>query len=158
MIKIRIRIRKKSPWVALLLLVAAIVSAGAQLNEPISTNVFSHPLSRGEAVEQALRQNSAILKGKADLRASYGIEIQLRSVALPQFTGSGAYNAEAQSLIESFPLPEPYSSFIHFPTQNWNADVQGAAIHLPGRASHFRISLGQIDAPTGVAELSNGAR
>ncbi len=135
-----IRITKKSPCVASLLFAAASVSAFAQTNQATLTNVFSHPLSRGEAVEQALRQNSAILKGKADLRASYGIEIQLRSVALPQFTASGAYNAEAESLIESFPLPEPYSSYIHFPTQNWNADVKvQQSIYQGGRlTSAFR--------------------
>src|SRR5580658_4959144 len=99
------RNRKKRPPFAALLLALAAVAAGAQTNEPISTNFFSHALSRGDAVNLALRQNSAILKGKADLRASYGIEVQLRSIALPQVTASGAYNAEAQSLIESFPLP-----------------------------------------------------
>ncbi len=88
----------------------------------------------------ALRQNSVILKGRADLRASYGIEIQLRSVALPQFTASGAYNAEGDSLIETFPLPAPFSSFIQFPDQNWNADVKvQQAIYQGGRLlSAFR--------------------
>ena len=119
-----IRIRKKGHWVALLTLAVASVSIRAQTNEAVSTNFFSHPLSRVEAVEQALRQNSAILKGKADLRASYGIEIQLRSVALPQLTASGAYNAESDSLVESFPLPGALSSYIQFPSQNWSADVK----------------------------------
>jgi outer membrane protein TolC len=135
-----IRIRKKRPWVASLLLVAASVPACAQSNEPISADFFSHPLSRVEAVEQALRQNSAILKGKSDLRASYGIEIQLRSVALPQFTASGAYNAEAESLVESFPLPAPFSSYIQFPNQNWSADIKvQQSIYQGGRlTSAFR--------------------
>jgi outer membrane protein TolC len=124
----------------LLLLVAASVSGVAQTNQDTLTNLFSHPLSRVEAVELALRQNSAILKGKADLRASYGIEIQLRSVALPQFTASGGYNAEGQTLIETFPLPTPFSSYIHFPTQNWNADVKvQQSIYQGGRLnSAFR--------------------
>jgi outer membrane protein len=137
---IRIRIKKNHLWGALLLLAAACVGAGAQTSGAVSTGIFSHPLSRAEAVEQSLRRNSAILKGKADLRASYGLEIQLRSVALPQFTAAGAYNAEAQSLIETFPLPAPLSSFIQFPSQNWNADVKvQQSIYQGGRlTSAFR--------------------
>jgi outer membrane protein TolC len=133
-------IRRKRQWLASLLFAAASVSALAQTNQANSTNVFSHPLSRADAVEQALRQNSAILKGKADLRASYGIEIQLRSVALPQLTASGAYNDEARSLIESFPLPGTLSSFIQFPNQNWNADIKvQQSIYQGGRLnSAFR--------------------
>ncbi len=139
-IMIRIRIRKGRTWMASLLLAAASFSVGAQTNQSTSTNVFSQPLSRAGAVEQALRRNSAILKGKADLRASYGIEIQLRSVALPQFAAGGAYNAEAESLIESFPLPGPLSSYIQFPTQNWSADVKvQQSIYQGGRLnSAFR--------------------
>ncbi len=112
----------------------------AQTNQATSASVFSHPLSRGEAVEQALRQNSAILKGKADLRASYGIEIQLRSVALPRLTAGGNYNYEANSLIESFPLPAPLSSFFQFPNQNWSADIKvQQSIYQGGRLnSAFR--------------------
>ena len=101
------RIRKNRAWLLLVVLAALSVTADAQTNGSASTNLFTHPLSRVEAVEMALRQNSTILKGRADLRASYGIEIQLRSVALPRNSPRGGrrYNAEGDSLIESFPSP-----------------------------------------------------
>ncbi|HEY3855092.1 MAG TPA: TolC family protein [Verrucomicrobiae bacterium] len=134
------RKNKNRAWLLSVALMAATVATQAQTNGPNSIDVLSHPLSRVEAVEMALRQNSAILKGKADLRASYGIEMQLRSVALPQLTAAGAYNAEGDSLIETFPLPAPFSSFIQFPDQNWNADVKvQQAIYQGGRlTSAFR--------------------
>jgi outer membrane protein TolC len=89
-----------------------------------ASNILSHPLSRAEAVEIALRQNTTILKGQADLRASYGVEIQLRAIVWPQFTAGGSYNAEQRTLIETFPLPSPLSSYIRFPNQNWTSDVK----------------------------------
>jgi outer membrane protein TolC len=114
----------------------ASISAAGQNPQPGSTNFFPRPLSRADTVEQALRQNTAIRKGKADLRASYGIEVQLRSIALPQLTASGAYNAQAESLVETFPLPAPYSSFIQFPNQNWSAEIKvQQSIYQGGRLS-----------------------
>jgi outer membrane protein TolC len=114
--------------------------ARAQTNQTSATNIFSRPLSRADAVGIALRQNNAILKGKAELRASYGVEVQLRAIALPQFTAGGGYNYEQQSLIETFPLPPPLSSYIQFPNQNWNADVKvQQTIYAGGRInSAFR--------------------
>ena len=110
------------------------LAAQAQTNQPGGTNVFARPLSRADVIEIALRQNSAVLKGKQDLRASYGIEMQLRAVAYPQVTAAGGYNAEEKSLIENFPLPGNYSSYIHFPDQNWNADVKvQQSIYAGGR-------------------------
>jgi hypothetical protein len=59
---------------------------------------------------------------KADLRTSYGIEVQLRAIALPQLSAGGGYNAQQSSLTENF--PSPLSSYIQFPNQNWNADIK----------------------------------
>ncbi len=126
--------------VALFLAALASLSARAQTQPAGATNLFTQPLSRADAVGMALRQNNAILKGKAELRASYGIEVQLRAIALPQLTAGGGYNALQSSLIESFPLPAPLSSFIQFPNQNWNADVKvQQSIYAGGRiTSAFR--------------------
>jgi outer membrane protein TolC len=121
-----------------LLLLAALAPfcARAQTNQTGPANIFAQPLSRAEAVGIALRQNNAILKGKAELRASYGIEVQLRAVALPQFTAGGGYNYLQPTLIEGFPLPAPLSSYIQFPNQNWNADVKvQQSIYAGGRIS-----------------------
>jgi outer membrane protein TolC len=126
--------------IALLLAGGVALAARAQTNAAGSDALFSHPLARAEALALALRQNTAILKGNADLRASYGIQIQLRAVALPQLTAGGAFNAQQPQLIESFPLPAPFSSYIQFPDQNWSADVKvQQTIYAGGRlTSAFR--------------------
>jgi outer membrane protein TolC len=108
--------------VALTLAVLAPSSTHAQTNQTSAADIFSHPLSRADAVGIALRQNSAILKGKADLRASCGVEVQLRAIALPQLSAGGGYNYQEPSLIETFPAP--FSGYIQFPDQNWNADIK----------------------------------
>ncbi|HEY3863239.1 MAG TPA: TolC family protein [Verrucomicrobiae bacterium] len=112
--------------------------ASAQSNAITAGKIFSQPMSRADAVQIALRQNSAILKGKADLRASYGIEMQLRAVALPQVTAGGGYNYEQPALIESFPTFSNFS--LTFPNQNWNADIRvQQSIYAGGRlTSAFR--------------------
>jgi outer membrane protein TolC len=87
-----------------------------------------------------LRQNSTILKGQADLRAAYGVEVQLRAIALPRLSAGGGYNAQESSLIENFPLPAPLSSYVQYSDQNWNADVKvEQSIYQGGRIrSAFR--------------------
>lgn len=102
----------------------ASLSALAQANGPVATNFFGHPLSRAEAVDIAIRQNTTILKGKQDLEAAHGIVVQLRSIAYPSLSVAGGYNALEPTLVEGFPLPAELSSFIQFPDQNWNGDVR----------------------------------
>jgi outer membrane protein len=129
-------------FLAALFLAAIVpVAARGQTNRNDATNIFSQPLARADAIEIALRQNNAILKGQADLRASYGIQIQLRAIALPQLTAGGGYNYENPSLIENFPFPSGFSNFtLQFPNQNWNADVKvQQSIYAGGRlTSAFR--------------------
>ena len=130
--------KQMSSLAALVLAVLAPYCARAQTNQTRDTNIFFQPLSRADVVEIALRQNNAILKGKADLRASYGIEVQLRAIALPQLTAGGGYNDLQHSLVENFPLPAQFN--IQFPHQNWNADVKvQQSIYAGGRlTSSFR--------------------
>src|SRR5580698_424408 len=130
---------KQMSWLAALILAAlAPWSAPAQTNQTGETNLFAQALSRADVVQMALRQNTAILKGKAELRASYGIEVQLRAIALPQLSASGGYNDLQHSLVENFPLPSEFN--IQFPHQNWNADVKvQQSIYAGGRlTSSFR--------------------
>jgi outer membrane protein len=133
---------KRMSFQAVLLAFLAVLSASAQTHQTNGTDILSRPLSRAEAVQIALRQNNAILKGNADLRASYGIEVQLRAIALPQFTAGGGYNYLQPSLVESFPAPPPYSSYVQIPNQNWNADVKvQQSIYAGGRiTSAFRAA------------------
>jgi outer membrane protein TolC len=118
--------------------ITAVFSVRAQ--SPAPTSLFPHPISRAEAVDIALRQNSAILKGKADLEAAHGVVVQLRSIAFPTVKAGGGYNAEQSSLIENFPLPAPFNNAIQFPTQNWNSDIRvQQSIYEGGRmTSAFR--------------------
>ena len=130
--------KQMSSQAALVLAALAAWPAPAQTNQTGDTNIFAQPLSRADVVQIALRQNTAILKGKADLRASYGIEVQLRAIALPQLSAGGGYNDLQHSLVENFPLPSQYN--IQFPHQNWNADIKvQQSIYAGGRlTSAFR--------------------
>jgi outer membrane protein TolC len=78
------------------------------------------PLSLMSALNTALQQNAAILKGRNDLEASYGIVVQTRAIALPRVQATGQYKRTDRSAIESFPFPGAPQQ----PDQNWNAGVQ----------------------------------
>ena len=78
------------------------------------------PLSLMGALNTALQQNAAILKGKNDLEASYGIVVQTRAIALPRVQATGQYKRTDRSAVEN--LPFPGASLL--PDQNWNAGVQ----------------------------------
>jgi outer membrane protein TolC len=98
---------------------------GAACAAPIlDTNL--PPLTRAEAIALALRQNTGIRKGQTDLRAAYGVEVQLRSIIIPQLTAGGSFNAEQSSLVGQFPtFPQfPINNFVQFPNKNWAADVK----------------------------------
>ena len=84
---------------ALMLLVLGVMAARAQSPPTTTTNLFSHAISRAEAVDIALRQNSAILKGKADLEAAHGVVVQLRSIAFPTLSAGGVTTPRAASLV-----------------------------------------------------------
>ncbi len=52
---------------------------------------LTRPLSVAEAVDVALRQNSSILRGKADLEAAYGVVVQTRAIVLPKLRATSGY-------------------------------------------------------------------
>jgi len=104
-----------------LILCATSLSSIAQMNQPVSTHVLSQPLSRVDAVDIALRQNSAILQAKADLKANYGVSIQTRSIVLPKVTASGNYNAQDAGSVEQIPIP---MNAIQLPNQNWQSQIR----------------------------------
>jgi outer membrane protein len=100
------------------------ICATAQTHLPsIGTNFLSHPLSRHEAVEIALRQNSTILRGRADLRASHGVAMQLRSAAMPRVAVTGNYSAQEPSLVNER-FPGTSNNVFILPNQKWVADGQ----------------------------------
>jgi outer membrane protein TolC len=101
---------------------AIALCGNAQTNNISVTNILSRPLSRHDAVEIAMRQNSSILRGRADLRATHGVEMQLRSAAMPRVVFSGFYNSKDPKLAN-----EPFlgsSNTFQFPNQAWQTDGQ----------------------------------
>jgi len=96
---------------------AANRNVNAQDADTNSPAWLTQPLSLMGAMNTALQQNAAILKGKNDLEASYGIVVQTRAVALPQVVASGQYKRTDPNAIENFPGTS-------IPNQNWNAGVQ----------------------------------
>jgi outer membrane protein TolC len=83
---------------------------------------LTQPLSLIGALNTALQQNAAILKGKNDLEASYGIVVQTRAIALPQVQATGRYTDNEITTLQLPPLPAGFS----YPEahQDWNAGVQ----------------------------------
>jgi outer membrane protein len=92
----------------------------AQTADTNSAAWLTQPLSLVGALNIALQQNAAILKGKNDLEASYGIVVQTRAVALPRVQATGQYKRTERSAVESF----PFGNIPQLPDQNWNAGVQ----------------------------------
>jgi outer membrane protein TolC len=106
---------KKLTLFTLLAVVAFTVSAD-ETNAPAW---LSRPLSQADCINIALAQNAAILKAQSDLKASQGVVIQTRAVALPQVQATGRYTDEEITLLQSppgFSYPTPH--------QNWNSGIQ----------------------------------
>ena len=107
-------------------------SVAAGLPSPLtSSNVtpawLSQPLSVVEAVNVALRHNSAILKSQNDLEANQGIIMQTRAVALPRLRTSGVYRANDAGLTEKFPFEGTggtAASAIDWPSQSWSLGLE----------------------------------
>lgn len=100
---------------AILLLPASLLAA--------ATNTVAWPtapLSLKDAVEVALRQNSAVLKSQADLQAVYGVVVQTRAIQFPRVTGTVNHTLTDQGAIEQF----PFSGGTRTPDQAWNVRVQ----------------------------------
>ena len=83
----------------------------------------STPLNLQDALERALQQSPAILKGKQDIEESLGVAVQLRAAALPRLTAGGAVNSLDSGRIESAPFGGPGG--IKFQSdKNWNTTIQ----------------------------------
>ena len=108
--------------IILTLALAGFAAGGTAIAQDADTNSpawLTQPLSLMGALNTALQQNAAILKGKNDLEASYGIVVQTRAIALPQVQATGKYTDT-----EITALQEPPGFTYPQPEQNWNAGVQ----------------------------------
>src|SRR5665213_2879919 len=113
------RCMKKLTLFSLLAVLAVTVSAD-ETNAPAW---LSRPLSQADCINIALAQNADILKAQSDLKASQGVVIQTRAVALPQVIASGKYTDVDQSLVQGIPVTPPATS-PPTPHQSWNTGIQ----------------------------------
>lgn len=114
--------------------VSVTVAMAADTNEPAWP---AAPLALRDALDAALRQNPAILKGKQDIEESQGIALQLRSTYTPKLRTTGRYTGVDAGKIESasFAIPGVFTNSVRFQgDQNWNAEVQvSQPIYAGGR-------------------------
>lgn len=112
--------------VALLLAAALLpvaVFAAAPTNPPVPlTNAVAWPtapLSLRDAVEVALRQNSAVQRSEASLAASYGVVVQTRAIQYPTVRATGFH-----SLTDANAIEQVAGGFFRAPDQAWQLRVQ----------------------------------
>ena len=87
---------------------------------------LTRPLSLADALNVALEQNAAILKGKNDLQASHGLVVQTRAVALPQVGGTAQYQDQEETFSAGAPFPVGH--------QSWNGGLKiSQAIYQGGK-------------------------
>jgi outer membrane protein TolC len=109
--------------IILALALAGFATGGNAIAQNAGTNStawLTQPLSLMSALNTALQQNAAILKGKNDLEASYGIVVQTRAIALPQVQATGRYADNEITTLQAPPGVPPYPE-AH---QDWNAGLQ----------------------------------
>jgi outer membrane protein len=119
--------------IGLALSLAAGSSGRAATNETSSR--LLRPLSLADALDVALQQNSAILKSKADLKVSHGIEVQTRAIVLPRVNVSALYAATEESSIDRFRgtssggvtnafIAKSIANAFEFADQRWSAGIR----------------------------------
>src|SRR6267143_1603897 len=107
---------------------AAIDLRAAETAPPASgPEWLTRPLSVVEAVDVALRQNSSILRGKADLEAAYGVVVQTRAIVLPKLRATSGYTFDEAIEKLSFGSPTNFPGFTGVginPSENkWAANI-----------------------------------
>jgi outer membrane protein len=107
------------------LFIAALLATGrlraAETNNAVPDSL-TRPLSLGECIDLALKQNSAILKGQSDLEAAYGVVVQTRAIAIPKLRATGNY--EFNNALESFQLPPPAPALTFQQEHSWSAGLR----------------------------------
>lgn len=113
-----------------LVFAGSLTASGAQppMSAPANTTNapawLTRPLSMEDAINLALQQNSAILKGKADLEAAHGIVVQTRAIALPKVRGASGYVFD--DAVEKFPFAAPGlpSNAINPGANRWSGNIR----------------------------------
>jgi outer membrane protein TolC len=120
----------------------ASTNAPVLMAAPFSTNSpgwMTQPLSLVDALNLTLKQNSGLVKARADLEASRGLVIETRAVALPNVSANAKYTYADPNAIQQFPFASGSSVVTNgdgtfttnrvgnntrVPNQSWNAGVQ----------------------------------
>jgi len=110
---------KRCFFIAALLATARLRAAETNNAAPDS---LARPLSLGECIDLALKQNSAILKGQSDLKAAYGVVVQMRAIAIPKLRATANY--EFNNALESLQLPPPAPPVTFQQEQSWSAGLR----------------------------------
>lgn len=131
----------------------------AATNAPAAkaTNTVSWPtapLSLRDAVEVALRQNSAVRKSQSDLEAAYGVVVQTRAVQYPTIRATGFHTLTDQDAIE-----QVAGGFFRSPDQAWQLRVQvtqsiyeGGRIDSARRTAHLTRDQALLQHQTVLAD------
>src|ERR1051325_1716005 len=102
-----------------------IACMGAERTIPTNAPAWlNQPLSLTEALKIALQQNSAILKGKSDLEAAYGVVVQIKAIAIPKLRGGGNYTHDTAT--EPFPFAAPGipTSAVNPGEEKWSGNLR----------------------------------
>jgi len=120
----------------------ASTNAPVSMAAPFSTNStgwMTQPLSLVDALNLTLKQNSGLVKARADLEASRGLVIETRAVALPNLSANARYAYTDPNAIQQFPFTSGRSILTNgdgtfttngagnnfkVPNQSWNAGFQ----------------------------------
>ena len=119
------------------------------------------PISLNDALDIALQQSPAILKGRQDVEEAYGVALQLKSAIRPRLTSGGTFQAVDSAQIEVVNIPG-----FDFQFQNdklWNANIlvsqpvyAGGKIRSQVRAASLtrEAALAQFEAQVADALLN----
>src|SRR5437879_7291437 len=110
---------KRYFFIAALLATARLRAAETNNAAPDS---LARPLSLGECIDLALKQNSAILKGQSDLKTAYGVAVQTRAIAIPKLRATANY--EFNNATENLQLPPPAPSVTFQQDQTWSSGLR----------------------------------
>ncbi|MBN9689955.1 MAG: TolC family protein [Verrucomicrobia bacterium] len=102
-------------------LLGTLVAWSAWAQTPGALPWPTQPISLNDALDIALQQSPAILKGRQDVEEAYGVALQLKSAIRPRLTSGGTFQAIDSAQIEVVNIPG-----FDFQFQNdklWNANI-----------------------------------
>ncbi len=137
----------------LLIVTLGILPTLAQTNTNQPLPVLDRPLSLADTINIALQQNGAILRGKSDLEAQYGVVVQTRAIAVPKVQATGDYNYTTE--VETAPFPGSPGAI----NNNWNLNIQlvqtiyqGGQINSSLRTAKLTQQQALLDYQTVIAD------